>query len=101
MMLAGVAASVRLGRRVTFKARGNSMQPRIHNNEIVHVRPLAEGELPKKGQVVLARVKGRWYLHLVTAVRNGQAQISNNKGHVNGWTHLSNVIAVLEEKEKE
>ena len=96
--LGAVAASLRLGRKVTFKARGQSMEPRVRNNQIVKVRPRAEDETPQKGDVVLAKVNGSWYLHLVSAVRKGQVQISNNKGHVNGWTSLANVVGVLEEE---
>ena len=96
--LGAVAASVRIGRKVTFKARGNSMEPRVRNNQIVKVRPFIDPETPQKGDVVLARVNGNWYLHLVSAVRKGQAQISNNKGHVNGWTSFANVVGILEEE---
>jgi phage repressor protein C with HTH and peptisase S24 domain len=95
-MLAAVAASVRAGRSVRFKARGKSMEPRVKDGAIVTVSPL--GAPPKKGDVVLARVNGRWLFHLVSAVRGGQVQISNNHGHVNGWTALSNVVGKLDEK---
>jgi hypothetical protein len=94
MRLGAVAASVKLGRRVTFQAYGNSMRPLIKSNEIVTVRPLLVP--PERGDVVLARVNGHWYLHLVSATRPGQVQISNNHGHVNGWTSLKNVVGILE-----
>jgi phage repressor protein C with HTH and peptisase S24 domain len=93
MNLAAVAASVKLGRRVTFKANGNSMTPLVRDREIVTVRPLLVP--PERGDIVLARVNGRWYLHLVSAVRKGQVQISNNQGHVNGWTATKNVVGIL------
>lgn len=95
MNLGAVAAQLRVGQPVTFKATGGSMRPRIQNGEIVTVAPLLWGVLPEKGQVVLAKVNGRWYLHLVTATKPGQVQISNNHGRVNGWTSLDNVVGVL------
>jgi len=94
MKLGAVAASVKLGRRVKFKATGDSMTPLVKHNEIVTVRPLLEA--PNRGDIVLARVNGRWYLHLVSALRKGQVQISNNHGHINGWTPLKNVVGIKE-----
>lgn len=70
------------------------MVPLIKNNEVVTVRPLLV--TPERGDVVLARVNGRWYLHRVTAVRQGQVQIGNNRGHINGWTSVKNVVGILE-----
>lgn len=54
----------------------------------------------KKGQIVLARVSGRLYLHLISALEGERVQISNNKGHVNGWTPRSQVLARLVEVER-
>ena len=94
MNLAAEAARLRAGAEsVTFTTSGNSMAPRVRSGASVTLVPLAAA--PSKGDVVLAKVKGRWYLHLVTGVRKGQVQISNNKGHVNGWTAIDNVVARL------
>ena len=95
MNLGSVASRVRKGETVTFVAVGNSMTPRVESGSEVTVAPRTT--TPKKGDVVLARVNGRWMLHLVSALaQNGQrVQISNNKGRVNGWTALSNVVGVL------
>ena len=79
-----------------MRVHGNSMTPRINNGAVVTIAPFTTGA-PTKGQVVLAKVHGRWYLHLVSAVKPGQVQISNNHGHVNGWTSISNVVGVLQE----
>lgn len=97
MNLGVVAAQVRGGREVTFRASGNSMQPRVKNGAVVTVVPLHGAPL-EVGQVALAKVRGRWYLHLVTGRRRGQVQISNIKGHVNGWTSIENVAGVLKEE---
>jgi phage repressor protein C with HTH and peptisase S24 domain len=92
--LGAVARHVRDGWSVRVKASGKSMTPRIKNGETVTVSPLQGA--PEKGQVVLARVNGRWYLHLVSATRPGQVQISNNHGHVNGWTSIANVVGLVD-----
>jgi hypothetical protein len=58
------------------------------------VEPL-NGRFPAKGSIVLCKVRGTHYLHLVTAVRSDQVQISNNRGRVNGWTPLKNIFGIL------
>ena len=44
----------------------------------------------KVGDAVFCKVKGNMVTHLVTALQGGvdnrRIQISNNHGHVNGWT---------------
>ena len=37
------------------------------------------------GDVVLCKVNGRQYLHLIKAIQGGRFQIGNNRGRVNGW----------------
>lgn len=75
-----------LGEDVTHKPRGNSMTPLIKSGQRIVLSPVALNEI-KKGDVVLAKVNGRYYIHKVTALGdNGKVQISNNHGHVNGWT---------------
>ena len=37
------------------------------------------------GDIVLCKVNGRQYLHLVKAVQGNRVQIGNNCGRVNGW----------------
>ena len=50
------------------------------------------------GDIVLVKVKGNTYLHLISAIRgkgsNLQYQISNNKGHVNGWVKRPAIYGV-------
>lgn len=92
MKLNVVAERVRAGETVTFIAHGNSMTPRLRSGDTVTVSPLA-GHEPTKGDIVLAKVHGRYYLHKVTAYRAGKYQISNNHGHVNGWA--SEVLGIL------
>lgn len=75
------------GKSVLVKGVGNSMTPRLVSGQIVRVDPITLDTVLSKGDVVLAKVKGSFYLHKITAIKGGQYQISNNHGHVNGWTN--------------
>jgi phage repressor protein C with HTH and peptisase S24 domain len=82
------------GITVRFRPHGNSMQPRIESGQLVTVEPVFRPI--DVGDVVLCKVDGRQWLHLVTAVESdGRYQISNNKGHVNGWCSHQNVFGIL------
>ena len=62
------------------------MTPRIKSGQEVTVVPLGDYVL-KEGDVVLCKVKGSYYLHLVKAVDESRGyQIGNNHGRINGWT---------------
>ncbi len=83
------------GEIVVFRPRGNSMTPIIKSKQEVEVAPFAEDEHPFKGQVVLCKVGGKQFLHKVTAIKGDQYQISNNHGHVNGWTKRENIYGYV------
>lgn len=75
------------GETVTFKPRGNSMTPRVMSGQEVTVVPVQGLEL-EVGDVVLCRVSGNYYLHLIKAIDKTRGyQIGNNHGRINGWTH--------------
>lgn len=80
---------------MTFKAKGGSMTPLVMDGSTVTVAPIGEREV-KRGDIVLARVGGQLYLHLVSATDKNRVQISNNHGRVNGWTPRSKVYGVME-----
>lgn len=71
------------GQTVSFRPRGGSMRGRIDSGQLVTVEPLRAD--PQPGDVVLCRVKGSEYLHLVKAVDGERFQIGNNRGGINGW----------------
>lgn len=72
------------GKEVSFRPSGNSMNPKIKSGDLVTVSPDISDL--KKGDIVLCKVKGNQYLHLITGIDGKRYQISNNKGRVNGWT---------------
>ena len=94
-MLDGVAARVAAGQTVNFRPSGSSMVPLIASRQEVTVAPAAPTAL-EVGDIVLARVAGTVYLHLVSAVdaARGRVQISNNRGRVNGWTTHARVYGI-------
>jgi hypothetical protein len=75
------------GETVQFRPRGQSMAGKIESGQLVTVEPLTDSVVLKKGDVVLCKVKGAEYLHLISSAPGGgkQLQISNNHGFVNGW----------------
>jgi SOS-response transcriptional repressor LexA len=79
------------GETVKFRPRGNSMHPLIKSGQLVTVEPLSDIKEVSIGDIVLCNVRGRQYLHLVKSVQDRRMQICNNRGHTNGWTHISKV----------
>ncbi|MBX3158416.1 MAG: hypothetical protein KF773_20775 [Deltaproteobacteria bacterium] len=72
------------GETVQFRPRGHSMKGRVESGQLCTVEPL--GAAPAEvGEVVLCRVKGTQYLHLVKAIQGERYQIGNNRGGINGW----------------
>lgn len=94
-MLDVQADRVRAGATVEFRPTGTSMVPLVHSRQRVRVAP-ADPMLLEPGDIVLARVSGTVYLHLVTAVDTPRrrVQISNNRGRVNGWTGHDRVFGI-------
>lgn len=74
------------GRSVTLRPKGNSMTPIIKSGQRIVLAPVDSQDV-RVGDAVLAKVKGRYFIHKVTAIGDdGRFQISNNHGHVNGWS---------------
>lgn len=92
------------GETVSFRPSGNSMTPRIHSRNLVTLEPISDHSQLEKGDAVLCKVRGNVYVHLVTAIKGRmpdmEFQISNNHGHVNGWTGQQNVYGRLIKVEK-
>ncbi len=97
---AGHIEQLKLGEIAKFRPRGNSMTGKIDSGDLVTVQPLFEDEAPAVGEIVLCKVKGREFLHLVKAVRDDQFQIGNNKGFINGWTSRAQIFGRVVKVEK-
>lgn len=92
--LDAMAARLRQGAPVTFHARGQSMEPLVADGALVTVVPLGAHEVIA-GDIVLVTVHGNTYLHKVLSVIGHRVQIGNNKGGINGWTHVAKVWGLL------
>jgi hypothetical protein len=79
------------GEMVSFRPRGNSMTGKIDSGQLCTVEPVDPSTL-KVGEIVLCKVRGREYLHLVKAVQGSRFQIGNNRGHVNGWITAGSIF---------
>jgi hypothetical protein len=93
--LDAVAARVAAGGTVDFRPRGTSMIPLVRSGDLVTVAPVVPAKV-EPGDIVLVRVAGTTYLHLISAVdhERGRVQISNNRGRVNGWTGHARVYGI-------
>lgn len=76
-----------------YKESGNSMVPLIYSRQPVDIVPI-DREI-EVGDMVFCRIGSRFYSHLVTALSEKSVQISNNHGHVNGWTPKKRVYGFL------
>src|SRR5262245_26116900 len=76
-------AKLQNGETVQFRPRGHSMRGRIDTGQLCTVMPAPEDL--QVGDIVLCKVHGREYLHLIKAIQGSRYQIGNNRGHINGW----------------
>lgn len=81
---AGYIEKLRHGEAVSFRPRGNSMAGKIESGQLCTVTPVDPGTL-RVGDIVLCKVNGREYLHLIKAIQGPRFQIGNNRGRINGW----------------
>jgi hypothetical protein len=77
-------AKLRSGETVTFRPRGNSMAGKVESGQLCTVEPVDPATL-RIGDIVLCKVSGREYLHLIKAIQGPRFQIGNNRGRINGW----------------
>lgn len=75
---------------------GNSMTPILKSGQSVICEPVTEETKLKKNDIVLCKVKGCYYLHKISSIKNGVSyQISNNHGHVNGTISKKNIYGIV------
>ena len=77
-------ASLARGETVQFRPRGHSMRGRIESGQLCTVTPIGAASLAVD-DIVLCKVNGREYLHLIKAIQGERFQIGNNRGRINGW----------------
>ena len=87
------------GETVKCRPRGHSMTPRIHSRQEYTIVPIKPGDKLYVDDVVLCRVKGKEYLHLIKAIQEDRYQIGNNHGLINGWIGPASIFGKLEKVE--
>ena len=84
----GYIARLKQGETVSLRPRGNSMQGKIASGQLCTVVPVGEESLTV-GEIVLCKVNGKEYLHLIKAISGERYQIGNNRGRINGWVSIN------------
>ncbi len=94
-MLKQIAERVAGGETVSFRPTGHSMVPLIHSRDEVVVCPV-DPALVEVGDIVLTKVAGSVYIHLLKAIEPAKrrVQIGNNRGGINGWTGFDRVYGI-------
>jgi hypothetical protein len=60
------------------------MSGKIESGQLCTVEPADSASL-QVGDIVLCKVNGRQFLHLIKAKQGNRFQIGNNRGRINGW----------------
>jgi hypothetical protein len=85
---------IKAGETVQFRPRGNSMIGLIKSGQLCTVAPVDVATL-KPGDIVLCKVAGNEYLHLVKATDGAKRfQIGNNRGFINGWASANAIFGI-------
>lgn len=71
------------------------MTPKIKSGQLCTVEPVKDASTIAIGDIVLCKIGGSQYLHLVTAREGDRVRISNNHGHHNGWANPQAVYGKL------
>lgn len=71
------------------------MSGKVNDGDLCEVVPITKEETIRRDDVVLCRVRGAQYLHLVKAVKGDRYLIGNNKGGTNGWVGRDAVFGRL------
>jgi hypothetical protein len=87
----GHIEKLRAGETVAFRPRGNSMSGKIASGQLCTVAPVETACL-EVGDIVLCKVNGREYLHLIKAIQGPRFQIGNNRGRINGWVSANAIF---------
>lgn len=72
------------GESAKVRPRGHSMKGKVNDGALVTLEPCDPAGLAV-GDIVLVRVHGTVYLHLIKAVNGERFLIGNNRGGTNGW----------------
>jgi hypothetical protein len=66
------------------------MKGKIESGQLCTVEPVDTASV-EVGDIVLCKVNGKQYLHLVKAIQGKRFQIGNNRGRINGWVGANSI----------
>jgi hypothetical protein len=95
----GYIEKLKAGETVQFRPRGHSMRGKIDSGDLVTVVPVDTAALVV-GDIVLCKVRGREFLHLIKAIKGSQFLIGNNRGFDNGWISANQIFGKCDRVEK-
>lgn len=79
------------GETVQLRPRGNSMSGKIESGQLCTVEPVDDPANLKVSDIVLCKVGGSQYIHLIKAIQGPRFQIGNNRGRINGWITANSI----------
>lgn len=88
-------SKLQAGETVQFRPRGHSMAGKIESGQLCSVEPIEDPKSIRVGDIVLCKVNGAQYLHLVKAIQGKRFQIGNNRGRINGWVGATAIFGRL------
>ena len=68
------------------------MKGKIESGQLCTVEPISDVAVLEKGNIVLCKVNGNDYLHLIKAIQVARFQIGNNRGRINGWIGANSIF---------
>lgn len=78
-----------------YEGKENAITALKSGQPVICSPVIKETEL-KKNDIVLCKVKGKYYLHKISSIKNGVGyQISNNHEHVNETISRNNIYGLV------
>jgi hypothetical protein len=85
------------GENAQIRPSGHSMTGKVNHKDLVTLEP-CETEKLEVDDIVLVRVKGNVFLHLIKAIKQVGEQkrflIGNNRGGTNGWVNANAIYGI-------
>lgn len=82
------------GETVKFRPHGTSMSGKVESGQLVTVEPLDDPHTLQVGDIVLCKVKGTQYLHMIMKIKgkNEEFEIGGyNRNFTNGWISANQI----------
>lgn len=81
------------------------MKGKVDSGNLVTVEPIEDKKALNTGDIVLCKVKGREYLHLIKVIyahceKDYRYQIGNNRGGINGYIGPNGIFGLCTKIEK-